>query len=144
MTVRCLGVCQILLAIVVLAGRASAQVRETEPVLGVTPTLYDLDLRLDYEAERLDGIARVTVTNTSGQTVSHVPFLLHRLMAGLIGPALFEEAPPLIAQLCRRRSNRLGHRPARDRTGDRASTHASAPHHRLLASWASEWSPPPR
>jgi hypothetical protein len=58
----------------------SAQTRETGPVLGVTPTHYDLDLRLDYEAERLDGIARVTVTNVSERPVSQVPFLLYRLM----------------------------------------------------------------
>lgn len=57
-----------------------AQTGDTGPVLRVTPMHYDLDLRLDYEAERLYGIARVTVTNVSEQPLSQVPFLLYRLL----------------------------------------------------------------
>ncbi|HEX9162774.1 MAG TPA: hypothetical protein VF980_13800, partial [Thermoanaerobaculia bacterium] len=40
----------------------------------------ELDLAVDYEHERIDGTARLTVRNTSAEPVRVVPLLLGRLM----------------------------------------------------------------
>ncbi len=49
-------------------------------VLRVTPTRYELTVRIDYEAQRLEGTARITVRNFSDTPVTEVPLQLYRLM----------------------------------------------------------------
>jgi hypothetical protein len=49
-------------------------------VLRLTPTRYELTVRLDYEQQRLEGTARLTVRNFSDAPVRDVPLLLYRLM----------------------------------------------------------------
>jgi len=46
----------------------------------VTPTHYELTVRLDFEQERLQGTARITLRNVSGAPVTDVSLLLYRLM----------------------------------------------------------------
>lgn len=46
----------------------------------VTPTHYDLTVRIDYEQETLAGTARITLRNISDAPVRDVPLLLYRLM----------------------------------------------------------------
>lgn len=54
---------------------------QTDPaVVRVTPTRYDLALRIDYEQQRLEGTARITLRNFSDTPVYEVPLLLYRLM----------------------------------------------------------------
>ena len=50
------------------------------PVVLVTPTRYELTVRIDYDQQRLDGTARITLRNFSDTPVSEVPLLLYRLM----------------------------------------------------------------
>jgi hypothetical protein len=50
------------------------------PTLRVTPTRYELDLTVDYEAETFSGRARIEVTNLADTTVNEIPFLLYRLL----------------------------------------------------------------
>jgi hypothetical protein len=69
-----------LAGLVVLHGPLSAQTQPARRELGVVPTHYELDLRLDYAGERLDGTALITVSNVSEQPIGQVPFLLYRLM----------------------------------------------------------------
>lgn len=49
-------------------------------VVRVTPTRYELTVRLDYEQQRLEGTARITLRNFSDAPVNDVPLLLYRLM----------------------------------------------------------------
>ncbi len=49
-------------------------------VVRVTPTRYELTVRIDYEQQRLDGTARITVRNFSDTPVHDVSLLLYRLM----------------------------------------------------------------
>jgi len=49
-------------------------------VLRVTPIHYELTVRMDYENQRLDGTARITVRNFAAGPVAEVPVLLYRLM----------------------------------------------------------------
>jgi len=49
-------------------------------VVRVTPTRYELTVRIDYEQQRLDGTARITLRNFSDVPVNDVPLLLYRLM----------------------------------------------------------------
>ena len=49
-------------------------------VLRVTPTRYELTVRIDYDQQRLDGTARITLRNFSDTPVTEVPLLLYRLM----------------------------------------------------------------
>ncbi len=48
--------------------------------LHLTPTRYELDLAVDYEAETLTGRARIEVVNLADTTVTEIPFLLYRLL----------------------------------------------------------------
>jgi aminopeptidase N len=49
-------------------------------VLRVTPIRYDLTVRIDYEQQRVDGTARITLRNFSDTPVNDIPLLLYRLM----------------------------------------------------------------
>ena len=49
-------------------------------VLRVTPTRYELAVRVDYEQQRLAGTARITLRNFADTPVDDVPVLLYRLM----------------------------------------------------------------
>jgi hypothetical protein len=49
-------------------------------VVRVTPTRYELTVRIDYDAQRLDGTARITLRNFSDTPVHEVSLLLYRLM----------------------------------------------------------------
>jgi len=49
-------------------------------VLRVTPTRYELTVRIDYDQQRLDGTARITLRNFSDTPVNDVPLQLYRLM----------------------------------------------------------------
>jgi hypothetical protein len=74
----------IALLLLVSLAQATPSPTPTPPdsaVLRVTPTRYDLTVRIDYEQQRLDGTARITVRNFSDTAVSDVPLLLYRLMA---------------------------------------------------------------
>jgi hypothetical protein len=54
-----------------------AQERTPSPL---RTTAYGLDLRIDYEEEILEGLARLTLVNEGDTAVSEVPLLLYRLM----------------------------------------------------------------
>ena len=51
-------------------------------VLAVSFSLQrlDLDLKVNYQAQRIDGTARMTIRNATSEPASVVPLLLHRLM----------------------------------------------------------------
>ncbi|HXV90322.1 MAG TPA: hypothetical protein VD707_03075 [Gemmatimonadales bacterium] len=74
-----------MIALLLLVSLAQATPEPTSPpdsaVLRVTPTRYDLTVRIDYERQRLDGTARITLRNFSDTPVIDVPLLLYRLMA---------------------------------------------------------------
>ena len=74
-----------MIALLLLVSLAQAAPDPTPPpdsaVLRVTPTRYELTVRIDYEQRRLDGTARVTLRNFSDTPVTDVPLLLYRLMA---------------------------------------------------------------
>lgn len=63
---------------VALARPARAQ--EVEP-LPLRETAYELDLEVDYDEERIDGSARITVENHGESPVDTVPLVLYRTMA---------------------------------------------------------------
>lgn len=48
--------------------------------LRLTPTRYELDLAVDYEAETLSGRTRIAVTNLADTAVNEIPLLLYRLL----------------------------------------------------------------
>ncbi|MBI3981643.1 MAG: hypothetical protein HY337_01945 [Gemmatimonadetes bacterium] len=49
-------------------------------VIRLTPIRYELTLRIDYQAQRLEGTARLTLRNFSQDPVAEVPLVLYRLM----------------------------------------------------------------
>ena len=49
-------------------------------VLRLTPTRYELSIRIDFEQQRLDATARITLRNFSDMPVTEIPVLLYRLM----------------------------------------------------------------
>ncbi|HWP38582.1 MAG TPA: hypothetical protein VNL18_13615 [Gemmatimonadales bacterium] len=46
----------------------------------LAPTRYELTVRIDYDRERLEGTARLTLRNASDDPVTEIPLLLYRLM----------------------------------------------------------------
>lgn len=84
-----------------------------ERALRVAPTHYRLDVRIDYEGERLEGTARVTVRNVSGQAVRELPFLLYRLMQveaardGAGRPLPFEQRVVAVEDFTRQQVNAI-------------------------------------
>lgn len=74
-----------MLALLLLVPLAALTQGSTPPppdsaVLRLTPTRYELTVRIDYEQSRLDGTARITLRNVSDTAVNDVPLLLYRLM----------------------------------------------------------------
>jgi aminopeptidase N len=68
----CRAVCLLGLMLAWVVGSAQAEVV-------VSPTHYDLDFAIDYEAETLQGSVRIVVQNPSAEPVSEVSLLLYRL-----------------------------------------------------------------
>lgn len=58
----------------------AALVQADSAVVQVTPTRYELTVRLEFAEQRLDGMARITLRNFSAAPVRDVPILLYRLM----------------------------------------------------------------
>jgi aminopeptidase N len=66
----------LLLTILAVTGAAP----QDSAAIRVAPLRYELELRLDMDAERLDGVVRILLANTSDAPVVEVPLLLYRLM----------------------------------------------------------------
>src|SRR5262245_24566076 len=66
----------VLLAASLLAG--SAIRAGADPV---RPTRYELDVRVDFAEERVEGSARVTILNETAEPVRELSFRLYRLLA---------------------------------------------------------------
>lgn len=69
-----------MLALLLLASLSQPLQGPDSAVIRVTPTHYELTVRIDFEEERLDGTARITLRNFSDAPVTDVPLLLYRLM----------------------------------------------------------------
>ena len=69
-----------LLLVVSLAAGPGPTPPPDSAVLRVTPTRYELAVRIDYEQQRLEGTARLTLRNFSDTPVTDVPLLLYRLL----------------------------------------------------------------
>jgi hypothetical protein len=48
--------------------------------LELKTTRYELDVKVDYKAEKVFGSCRLTVHNPSEQSIDHIPLLLYRLL----------------------------------------------------------------
>jgi hypothetical protein len=73
-------IAQLLLVSLGLTIQAPPAAPPDSAVVRVTPTRYELTVRIDYEQQRLDGTARITLRNFSDASVHEVPILLYRLM----------------------------------------------------------------
>lgn len=65
--------------VVGIAGAAVPGASTPDPV-PLRPVRYEIDLRVDYDAETLAGDLRLTLENTGEEPVAEVPLLLYRLM----------------------------------------------------------------
>jgi aminopeptidase N len=72
-----------MIALLLVSLCGAAQIPFSPPdsaVVRVTPTRYQLTVRIDYEQQRLEGTARITLRNFSDTPVSDIPLLVYRLM----------------------------------------------------------------
>jgi hypothetical protein len=67
----------LLASVLILPSPGAAQERASSPLRTLR---YEIDLRLDYNEEILEGRARITVVNEADSAVSRLPLLLYRLM----------------------------------------------------------------
>ena len=49
-------------------------------ILVLKTTRYELDVKVDYKAEKIFGFCRLTVHNPSDEAISEIPLLLYRLL----------------------------------------------------------------
>lgn len=66
--------------LVALVGAATPAPRAAADTTPFRPARYELDLRVDFEEERLVGVVRLTVENASDAPAHTLPLLLYRLM----------------------------------------------------------------
>ncbi|HEY6050377.1 MAG TPA: hypothetical protein VIZ58_03955 [Thermoanaerobaculia bacterium] len=69
-----------LLAIAALAASGNAAASSLARGNSLVPTRYDLDLRVDFQEERIAGTARITLKNPGTSPAAEASFLLYRLM----------------------------------------------------------------
>jgi len=68
-----------ILMLLIMAFSAFSQ-QFSSKTLELKTTRYELDVRVDYKAEKVYGKCRLTVHNPTDRPISHVPLLLYRLL----------------------------------------------------------------
>lgn len=71
---------RLLLAAAMLAVPIAAEAATAPERAPLLPTRYELDLRVDFEEERISGSAQITLKNTGASPVPEASFLLYRLL----------------------------------------------------------------